>query len=205
MRARSSRSQSESEPRTTRGPPRICVTVCSSNSWCPGLPRPIPRSVAQRAEAVQLVIHLVAPHVRLHILPDFGVRHRATGEALAYPIHLAGPDVGKLSRGLLVLVHAEGGQKTRQPREPGAGLPKTQQEIPVQRKTEALVHRAAGLLPDAAPPEQRLLWNVVRPGEDPIVVWRQHPAPDLGVVGVDQHAMAVHDIDLGMTIEIGRH
>jgi hypothetical protein len=65
-----------------------------------------------------------------------------------------------------------------------------------------LVDPAAGPLPDRASPEEGLLRHVIRPGQHVVVVLGHDPATDLEGVLVDDDSMPVHDVDLGMLLEI---
>src|SRR4051812_36205182 len=72
-----------------------------------------------------------------------------------------------------------------------------QDEIPVQSIAETFIE-VADLLPNAAAPEHRLLWDEIEPFDRHRVVLRQNPSADLHSVFVDADAMAVHDVDIGI-------
>src|SRR5205814_6016269 len=86
--------------------------------------------------------------------------------ALAETAHLGRAGFADLGRGLLVWMDAEATQEPRQSDDAGAGRAEAEQQVPVEREAKRLVDGRAGALPDAPPPEERLLGHVVGPGED---------------------------------------
>src|SRR6266498_5272806 len=76
----------------------------------------------------------------------------------------------------------------------GTGVAESDEQGPVNREPERLINGTANRVPHAASPEQRLLRHVVSPGQDLIVVRREHPPTNLAVVFVDYHAVPVDDV-----------
>src|SRR5688572_30915124 len=97
-------------------------------------------SVGQHAQTVHLVVDLVPPDVRLHALPDLRRGDRPSSFALADPEDLLGADTGQLRGRLLAAVYAKRGQEAWEADERCAGIAEAQQQVPVQREAERLVH-----------------------------------------------------------------
>jgi hypothetical protein len=85
--------------------------------------------------------------------------------------------------------------------EAGASLDKTKDEIPVQREMEGRVQSADSLI-NALSPEHRLLRNEIKISQRLRGVRRYEAASNFVAVGVDDDAMTVDNIDLGMQREV---
>jgi hypothetical protein len=105
-------------------------------------------------------------------------------------------------RGPLLVVNPESTEESRQPHHACVGVPEAQQQVPVEGVPEGLVQASARCVPDAPTPEERLLWDEVRECQNGVVVRRQDPRADLAVLGVDQEAVAVDDVDVGVRNEV---
>src|SRR5207244_10302413 len=121
------------------------------------------------------------------------------------PGHFMPPNGVHFGARFLMGMNSKRAQEARYPVHLRASITKSEKQIPVDRKAEALVDRAADLFPDPAPPEQCFLWDIVGPGQDVVVMRWQNPTPDLRVVFVDDDAMAVHHIDRRVVRKISGH
>src|SRR5262249_14862516 len=82
-------------------------------------------------------------------------------------------------------------------------LHETQQEFPVESKSELFVQCSAGFFPKRPTPEHRFLRNVVRPSQHLAIKGRQYPAPNFSPELVNKDAVAINQIDIWPTRKKG--
>src|SRR5437879_256313 len=102
----------------------------------------------------------MTPQIRRQGPADLSRSYRTSQRAFPQTIHLGAAILEHLGCGLLIRMHAEGCQESRQSLHFRSGIPEPQEQIPIDGELEFFVNRASDVLPDSATPEERLLGNV---------------------------------------------
>src|SRR5688572_2248805 len=155
-------------------------------------------SVAQEIQLVEAVHDnatcYIAPNGGGHFPPG----QPAPMDSSPQLINLPRARVTHLGAGFLRLMDAECSQEARQAAETRAMREKPKQQVPIQRKAEALVHRPPGLFPDLASPEKRFLRHEVDPAQDLVPVGGHDPPADLQAGFIDGDPVPVHHVHGGL-------
>lgn len=148
------------------------------------------------------MVEQMPEEIRSGVPLDLVLRDWPSMLAGSQAIHFFQAQLGNLCGCFLLGMNSKGGKKLRHPNETRARFPKAQQEVPIDREVEALVYRPTSPHPRSTPPEERLLRDVIRPDQHIILMGRHHPAADLGVVRIDEQAVSIDNINIGMFDEI---
>jgi len=127
-------------------------------------------SILKDSQLIQPVAHHVTQEIARQVPRNLREKYRPTVAALAQPVHLSQAPACQLGTCLLLRMVAKRPEEAREAREASPGIPKTQDQVPVQRELETFVYRAPYAVPDPAPPEKSLLRYVVRLGENVVIV-----------------------------------
>src|SRR2546430_1931434 len=102
-------------------------------------------------------------------------------------------------------MEAERCQKAGQADEPGTRVTKPKKKIPIHGELKAFIDLTAHLVPDPTSPEKRLLWNIIYPRKDLIIVEGHHPSSNLSIFFVDDYPVTIHHINFRMAAEKFRY
>ncbi len=129
---------------------------------------------------------------------NLGPGHPAAVDAIPDPVHLVHADAADLCGGLLLGMHPKAAEKAGNMGEHRTGVTEPHQQIPVHGEAKRFVDGTTAAFPDVPAPEQGFLGHEVGPGQDPIDVLGQDPMPYLLILVVDQDAVTVHHVHVGM-------